>query len=127
MREQNSGLLASGMTSEAVVFYGCTSTELVVIVAGSLVFWAPILALFSIAVFGTILYGLGFILVFVGITAVVAGRILQGMKRGRPEGHYQQIIRLRLGRYNIVRNNFVTFDGQFSLGRTKRVVIMRDE
>lgn len=123
----DSSILASGTTSEAVVFYGCTTTELVTIVIGSLIIWVPILALVGIFIIGNVLLCLGFVLVAVGITAVLGGRMLQGWKRGRPEGFYQQAITLRLSKYNLVRNTFVTVDGQMSLGRSHKVVVFRGD
>lgn len=121
MREDDSNVVAAGCTNEAVVFFGCTTAELVVIVIGSTLLWGPILFLVGVLI-GSVLMCIGFTLVFVGVTAVVCGHILQNWKRGRPLGYYQQIIRLKLGQYKLVRDNFVTHDGQFGLGRSNKVV-----
>ena len=121
----DSDVLATGVTTEAIVFMGCTTAELVVIVGVSTALFTPIL-IFVGFMLGNILYGVGFILVAVGISVVICGRTLQGWKRGRPEGFYQLKIRLWLGRYHLVRCNFVTHDGEFTLGRTNPVVVIKE-
>ncbi len=73
------------LIEEPVVFRGMTDTEVVMIIAVSILFWIPtcalILSFFEMALFGV---GGGFALA-IG-TLLLTGKYLQGLKRRMPDG-----------------------------------------
>jgi len=120
MKRDDYSVLASGCLTEAIVFRGCTTAEMVTLCVVGLALWAPVLLVVGIMI-DSVMMSLGFLLVAVGLTVFIGGTVLQKWKRGRPEGYYRQVAEIYLGKRKMIRNKFIVHDGEFTLGRTHRV------
>jgi len=119
---EKNGVLASGILSEANVVFGLTTSELVSVVIASLAIWTPILFLIGHFIFGKVMVTVGFVLVFTLVSTVIGGKRMQSVKRGKPEGHYKQMLNIRLSKTKLVGCKFIQLDGKLTLGRTKKVI-----
>jgi len=112
-------VMASEVDTEADVFRGCTSTELITIIILSIVFWTPLMGALGIVVLGSMMMGLGLVLVMTIITVFIASSVVQWVKRDKPDGHYQLVIQRFLGKHRIRKSGFILHHGELSLGRSK--------
>lgn len=122
---QKNNVLATDITSEAVVFRGCTTSELMVIITASVVFWSPILCTLGLWVFNSLFAGVGMVMLMTVFTILVGTTVTARLKRDRPEGHYQLRIEYLLNKYNIKKYHFYSYSGEMSIGRTKQIVLVR--
>lgn len=119
-------ILADRLNAEPVIFRGCSSSELGMIVGVAVVLWLP-LSLLLAWLLGAITMGFGIAGVGVVATVVVCATLFQRIKRGRPEGYYQQRIRIRLHDLGLRRCPWVRRSGAWDIGRTRRAAIpLRD-
>jgi conjugative transfer region protein (TIGR03750 family) len=119
-------ILADRLNAEPVIFRGCSSSELGMIVGVSVLVWLP-LSLLLAWLLGAITMGFGIAGVGVVATVVVCATLFQRIKRGRPEGYYQQRIRIRLHDLGLRRSPWVRRSGAWDIGRTRRAAIpLRD-
>ena len=114
--------LADRLNAEPVIFKGCSSSELGMIVGVSAVVWLP-LSLLLAWLLGAITMGFGFAGVGVVVTVVVCATLFQRVKRGRPEGYYQQQIRIFLHDRGLRRSPWVRRSGAWDIGRTRHAAI----
>jgi len=119
--------MASSVTSEAVVFRGCTRTELVVMFVASLIFWVPVCCFVASAFLDNMFLGLGVSLIATFVSLLCCSLAISKMKRNAPEGQYAQKIEVFLHKYNLRKYYFFIYDGEMSIGRTKQIVFVRDE
>jgi conjugative transfer region protein (TIGR03750 family) len=112
-------VMASEVESEADVFRGCTSTELITIIVVSILFWAPLMATLGVVLLGSMMMGLGMVLVMTIITVFIGSSLVQWVKRDKPEGHYQLVIQRFLGKHRIRKSGFFLHHGELSLGRSR--------
>ena len=110
-------LLADRLNAEPVIFRGCTSTELGVVVVLATVAWLPI-CLTIAWLLGAPSMGLGLAGVMVVLSVIVTATVLQRLKRGRPEAYYLHRLGIALARCRLNRSTFVLREGDWSLGRT---------
>ena len=115
-------ILADRLNAEPVIFKGCSSSELGMIVAVAALVWLP-LSLLLAWLLGAITMGFGIAGVGVVGTVVVCATLFQRIKRGRPEGYYQQRIRIRLHDLGLRRSPWVRRRGEWEIGRTRRAAI----
>jgi conjugative transfer region protein (TIGR03750 family) len=119
-------ILADRLNAEPVIFKGCSSSELGMIVAVAALVWLPLSLLFA-WLLGAITMGFGIAGVGVVGTVVVCATLFQRIKRGRPEGYYQQRIRIRLHDLGLRHSPWVRRSGAWDIGRTRRAAIpLRD-
>jgi conjugative transfer region protein (TIGR03750 family) len=119
-------ILADRLNAEPVIFRGCSSTELGMIVGVAVLVWLP-LSLLLAWLLGAITMGFGIAGVGVVATVVVCATLFQRIKRGRPEGYYQQRIRIRLHDLGLRRSPWVRRSGAWDIGRTRRAALpLRD-
>ena len=119
-------ILADRLNAEPVIFKGCSSSELGMIVGVSGLIWLP-LSLLLAWMLGAITMGFGLAGVGVVGTVVVSASLFQRIKRGRPEGYYQQQIRIRLHDLGVRRSPWVRRSGAWDIGRTGRAALpLRD-
>ena len=119
-------ILADRLNSEPSIFRGCSSSELGMIVSVSVLIWLP-LSLLLAWLLGAITMGFGFAGVGVVATVVACATIFQRIKRGRPEGYYQQQIQIYLHDLGLRRSPWVRRSGAWDIGRTSREAIsLRD-
>ncbi len=115
-------ILADRLNAEPVIFKGCSSSELGMIVGVSMLIWLP-LSLILAWLLGAITMGFGLAGVGVVATVVVCATIFQRIKRGRPEGYYQQQIQIRLHDLGLRRSPWVRRSGAWDIGRTTHAAI----
>lgn len=109
--------LADRLNAEPAIFKGCSSSELGMIVGLAIVLWLP-LSLLLAWLLGAITMGFGIAGVGVVATVVVMATLFQRIKRGRPEGYYQQWLRIRLQTIGLYRTPWVLRSGSWDIGRT---------
>lgn len=111
-------VLADRLNAEPTIFRGCSSSELGLIVGLAIAVWLPV----SVALawgFGAPTMGFGIAGVGVVITVVVIATVFQRIKRGRPDGYYQQWLRIRLHHAGLLRAPWVLRSGTWDIGRTE--------
>lgn len=127
MADNLDNVMATYATTEAEVFRGCTSSEIVAALLLSLCVWGSLLTVIGI-VLDRFMMAMGFSLIACLISVFVISTVLQRWKRNRPDGYYLQVLALQLQRYGLRRSNFVTYGGQLETGRSlKIIVVKRDE
>ena len=109
--------LADRLNAEPAIFKGCSSSELGMILGLAIVVWLP-LSLLLAWLLGAITMGFGIAGVGVVATVVVMATLFQRIKRGRPEGYYQQWLRIRLQTMGLYRTPWVLRSGSWDIGRT---------
>ncbi len=111
-------ILADRLNVEPAIFKGCSSSELGVIVALAVVIWLPLSVLLA-WVLGAPSMGLGMAGIAIVLTVVVTAAVFQRVKRGRPDGYYQQQFIIGLSRLGLRRSPFIRRDGSWAIGRTQ--------
>lgn len=111
-------ILADRLNAEPAIFKGCSSSELGMIVGLAIVVWLPFSLLLA-WLLGAITMGFGIAGVGVVATVVVMAKLFQRIKRGRPEGYYQQWLRIRLQTVGLYRTPWVLRSGPWDIGRTQ--------
>ena len=110
--------LARRLDAEPLVFRGCTASELKIILIAATAFWVPLcLVLGGIA--GLFTIGLGAAVLAIVLTTLAAPRGFQSLKRGRPDGWYQQRTAIALDRLGLRRSGLVARGGLWDIGRTR--------
>lgn len=118
-------VLADRLNAEPVIFRGCSSTELAVMAALAIVVWLPLG--FGLA-WSLDAATMGFGIAAVGVVASIVGlaTLFQRIKRNRPEGYYQQWLRMRLHAFGLCQPPWVVRSGPWDLGRTHAPLPPRD-
>ena len=111
-------ILADRLNAEPAIFKGCSSSELGMIVGLAIMIWLP-LSLLLAWLLGAITMGFGIAGVGVVATVVFMATLFQRIKRGRPEGYYQQWLRIRLQTMGLYRVPWVLRSGSWDIGRTQ--------
>ena len=111
-------VLADRLNAEPAIFKGCSSSELGTIVGLAIAVWLP-LSLLLAWLLGAITMGFGIAGVGVVATVVALATLFQRIKRGRPEGYYQQWLRIRLQALGLSRAPWVLRSGAWDVGRTQ--------
>jgi conjugative transfer region protein (TIGR03750 family) len=109
--------LANRIDEEPVVFRGCTTSELMVILGLAAAFWLPT----SMVIAGMLGYftaGFGLTIVGIVVTLLWASKHFQSIKRGRPDGYYQHKVILWLDVMGLRPSGFIVHSGVWDLGRT---------
>lgn len=110
-------VLADRLNAEPAIFRGCSSSELGMMAGIAIAVWLPLgflLAwLMSAATMGFGIAGVG----VVG-SVVILATLFQRIKRNRPEGYYQQWLRMRLHSLGLGRAPWVLRSGTWDIGRT---------
>ena len=109
-------ILADRLNAEPAIFKGCSSSELGMIVGLAIVIWLP-LSLLLAWLLGAVTMGFGIAGVGVVATVVALATLFQRIKRGRPEGYYQQWLRIRLQTMGLYRTPWVLRSGSWDIGR----------
>ena len=86
------------------------------IVALAIIIWLPISVLMA-WVLGAASMGLGMAGIAIVATVIVMGSVFQRIKRGRPDGYYQQQLLIAAARLHLRRSAFIRHDGSWSIGR----------
>ena len=109
-------ILADRLNVEPAIFKGCSSSEVGMIVTLAVMLWLPLSVLLAWAL-GAPSMGLGIAGIAIVGTVVVTASIFQRLKRGRPDGYYQQQFILGLSNLSLRRSPFICRDGSWAIGR----------
>ncbi len=117
MRESNN-ILADRLNVEPAIFKGCSSSELGVIVTLAVIIWLPLSVLLA-WLLGAPSMGLGMAGIAIVLTVVITASVFQRIKRGRPDGFYQQRFIIGLSKTGLRRSPFVQRNGSWAIGRSQ--------
>lgn len=109
--------LAERLNAEPAIFKGCSVSELGMIVGGAVAVWLPV-SLLAAWLIGAITMGFGIAGIGVVGTVVVMAGMFQRLKRNRPDGYYQQRLRIWLAEQGWKQAPFVLRSGTWDLGRS---------
>ena len=119
-------ILADRLNAEPVIFKGCSSSELGMIVGVSVLIWLP-LSLLIAWLIGAVTMGFGLAGVGVIATVLVCASVFQRVKRGRPDGYYQQRFQIYLHELGLRRSPWIRHSGVWDVGRARHATIsLRD-
>ena len=110
-------VVAARMNAEPSILRGCSSSELMLVAATATFFWVPV-SIAMAAFVGPVAIGVGGALIVA--TVYIGAGLFQRIKRGRPDGYYQQQIDHWLHKTGVRRSRFVILEGMPALGRTWR-------
>lgn len=110
--------LAGRLNSEPVVFQGCTSSEIVILLVAAAAFWLLLSLLVAAVVGYWVTVVMGGTILGVSITMYFAPKRFQEIKRGRPDGYYQQRGVLMLARLGLRPSVFIIRSGLWATGRS---------
>ncbi len=111
-------ILADRLNVEPVIFKGCSSSELGMIVGVAALVWLPVSLLLA-GLMGAVTMGFGMAGVGVVGTVIVMASLFQRLKRGRPDGYYQQQLSIWLSDHGLRHSPFIRRSGSWDIGRTK--------
>ena len=89
-----------------------------VIVTLAVIVWLPLSVLLA-WLLGAPSMGLGMAGIAIVLTVVVTATVFQRIKRGRPDGYYQQRFVMGLARLGLRRSPFIRRDGSWAIGRSQ--------
>ena len=110
-------ILADRLNAEPAIFKGCSSSELGIIVGVAGLIWLPVSLLLA-GLLGAVTMGFGLAGVGVVGTVMVMASLFQRLKRGRPDGHYQQRFSIWLSDHGLRRSPFIRRSGAWDIGRS---------
>lgn len=111
-------ILADRLNVEPTIFKGCSSSELGIIVGVAALVWLPVSLLLA-GLMGAVTMGFGLAGVGVVATVIVMASLFQRLKRGRPDGYYQQQVSIWLADHGLRRSSFIRRNGTWDIGRTR--------
>jgi len=111
-------ILADRLNVEPAIFKGCSSSELGVIVGVAALVWLPVSLLLA-GLMGAVTMGFGLAGVGVVGTVIVMASVFQRLKRGRPDGYYQQQASIWLSDHGLRRAPFIRRSGAWDIGRSR--------
>jgi len=115
-------ILADRLNAEPVIFKGCSSSELGVIVGVAALVWLPV-SLILAWLAGAVTMGFGIAGVGIVATVLLMASLFQRLKRNRPDGYYQQQIVLWLDDQGLKRSPFVRRSGAWDIGRSAHATL----
>ena len=115
-------ILADRLNAEPVIFKGCSSSELGVIVGVAALVWLPV-SLILAWLAGAVTMGFGIAGVGIVATVLLMASLFQRLKRNRPDGYYQQQIVLWLDDRSLKRSPFVRRSGAWDIGRSAHATL----
>jgi conjugative transfer region protein (TIGR03750 family) len=111
-------ILADRLNAEPAIFKGCSSSELGILVSVAALVWLPVSLLLT-GLMGAVTMGFGVAGVGVVGTVIVMASLFQRLKRGRPDGYYQQQIAIGLSDHGLRHASFIRRSGAWDIGRTR--------
>lgn len=117
---EGKNILADRLNVEPAIFRGCSSSELGIIVTLAAVIWLP-LSLLLAWLLGALSMGFGIAGVAIVATVVVTASVFQRLKRGRPDGYYQQQFIIGLSKLGLRRSPFIGRNGSWAIGRSAAI------
>lgn len=105
------------LNQEPIIFRGCGSSEMTLIVLASVVVVMPI-AITVAATAGAAMIGIGLSGGLMLVTVVLGATGFQQLKRNCPNGHYQQRVKIALDQAGLSNTHAILGDGQWDVGRS---------
>lgn len=105
------------INNEPVIFRGLSSSELKIVLIVTVISLIPVCITIGYLL-DRMLVGFGTIGVLTLLSVMYMGTIFQRIKRGRPNGFYQQRASLLLNGLGLKSGNIVKYSGRWSNGRT---------
>ncbi len=116
-------VVASNVNEEAIVFRGASTGELMSIATVSSIVIIPMFVIFGMIIGRTtIMLSLSLVAVFIAI--FVLATLMQRVKRGRPDGYYQQKLILAKKRLGFGQSHFVQENGVMSTLRAEQCILV---
>jgi conjugative transfer region protein (TIGR03750 family) len=115
---ERDAILADRLNVEPTIFKGCSSSELGIIVGVAALIWLPVSLLLA-GLMGAVTMGFGLAGVGVVSTVVVMATLFQRLKRGRPDGYYQQYTCIWLTEKGLRHSPFIRRSGAWDVGRSE--------
>ncbi len=109
-------ILANRLNIEPVIFRGCSSSELGLILLGAVLFWVPTSFLIALLL-GRVPMALGISGLGVLGSVFIGATVFQHVKRGRPDHYYQHCVIIWLHERGLKRSALIRQRGHWSLGR----------
>ncbi len=116
--------LPERLNAEPAIFKGCSSSELGVITGVAVLVWLPFSLLLA-GLLGALTMGFGLAGLGVVVTVVMMASLFQRLKRGRPDGYYQQQILIWMSDKGLRHAPFVRRSGSWDVGRTQDAALSR--
>lgn len=117
MSSSDDDIMAERMNVEPAIFRGCSSSELGLIVVLATAFWLPVSVLLA-WLLSALSMAFGIAGVAIVATVMLVAGLFQRIKRGRPDGYYQQRLVIALSDMRVRRSPFIRRDGDWSIGRS---------
>ena len=117
-------ILADRLNVEPVIFKGCSSSELGVLVGVAALVWLPV-SLLAAGLIGADTMGFGLAGIGVVGTVIVMARVFQRLKRGRPDGYYQQQVSIWISDHGLRHSPFIRRSGAWDIGRPEYATLPR--
>ena len=121
---ERDAILADRLNVEPTIFKGCSSSELGVIVGVAALIWLPVSLLLA-GLMGAVTMGFGLAGVGVVGTVIAMATLFQRLKRGRPDGYYQQFTRIWLTEQGLRHSPFIRRSGAWDIGRSENATLPR--
>ena len=115
-------ILADRLNVEPAIFKGCSSSELGLIVSVAAFIWLPVSLLLA-GLMGAVTMGFGLAGIGIVATVLITAGVFQRLKRGRPDGYYQQRFLITLSEYGLRRAPFIRRSGAWDIGRTGHATV----
>jgi len=117
-------ILADRLNVEPVIFKGCSSSELGVLVGVAALVWVPVSLLLA-GLMGAVTMGFGLAGIGVVGTVIVMASVFQRLKRGRPDGYYKQQVSIWFSDHGLRHSPFIRRSGAWDIGRTQYATLPR--
>lgn len=111
-------VMLTRLNHEPIVLLGLNRSEIVMLLSASTLLWLPLMQVVWI-IMGKWMMGLPVGLMFITATIVIAGAVLRKVKTNRPEGYYQQAIRLRMEDLHLLSTHLIRRAGPWDTRRHK--------
>lgn len=116
-------VIPSNVNAEAAVFRGCTTTEMVAIMAVCSGFWIPITLIIGAAI-NKIMISLSFSILLIGGSTFALAVVLQEVKSGKPDGYYMHVVHKFMNKIMVGKAALIFNTCSWDVQRSKPIVIV---
>ena len=116
MNTQDESLLANRVNTEPPIFRGCSSSELLAMLVGSILIWLP-LSLLVALIIGRVTLFLGILAIGVLGSMYFGAGVFNRLKRNRPDYYYVHAFKRFLHDHGLHRARFIWRSGSWDIGR----------
>ena len=120
MSTERNELLPLRLNAEPSIFRGCSLSELMMLVTTGGAVLVPA-SIIICGLFGYLMMGVGIGLLLVIAWVVIGATVLQKLKRGRPQGFYQLLLRLWLEDCRLITSPFIRQSRVWDVDRRGRL------